>query len=347
MKKGLIGLLVLISTVTMAGCANSSNGDRSNESSSSTGGSNSTNTPSLQQPRLSKTQQAYSKGFESVTIPTDMRGTWYGYEAYSNNMSTIEFGHNVVKFSGDDNDGQVRPIYNPNVRTKEDHAVLTASNGGSAAGPHYTAADTFRKDHWDAAQLSSLEGHKGLRLWNSWYISDGGAFYYVAQKKVGNKKYDVLVEPENGAIFYRDRSIFETEKEKGKHKAPVMIPTNDDFFVLSYLYSRGYSLSYAYEEIVEGGVKIALSPDGSKITVPGAKGDDGFSFPAILKLRYKDHMIFKFDRIKNKDKAARDALTEEASMAELEKEMFTGDDSLSQLQEIRIKMQQNGIEASK
>ncbi|MFD1393789.1 hypothetical protein ACFQ3L_09445 [Lacticaseibacillus jixianensis] len=166
-------------------------------------------TATLGKPAGDPSPAAYAKGFKAITVPANMRGTWYGYEAYSDTLTTITFGqHTIAQVDGTADDGRVYSLYDEAVRTAEDQHAREQANGGSLS-PQYTAGDRYRADHWWAASLAPFNGKAGLRVWNTWYPSDSGKFYCIEQKQVAGKTVAVLTEPEYPdqiETFYHDKA---------------------------------------------------------------------------------------------------------------------------------------------
>ena len=345
-------LSAVLSALLVTGCSSKSSPQSTDKASTSVK-SKKTTSPARKSSTSSKkaevskqpaVNQKYATGFKATIIPASMRGKWYGYPANTDSLSTMNFGKNTVSYPKPEGDGKTYATYDGNVRTKDDRDLLSSLNGGSATTPKYTTAQKYRMAHWVAATNITLSGHKSLNLWQQWYPSDAGNIYYLQQKRVGPNKYNVLVDATSNDIYYSNKKLF-TGKDGEAVANPI--PTVDDFFVLGYLYHAGYSLHYAYDQIVNGSHNLCLSADGAKIWLPNAgnKLTDVDRFPASLKNQLDQTILFVLDRSKNIVKNARDSFPVTVTLAKLQEKMFVNGDDLAMLQAIRIRMQQNGLEA--
>lgn len=143
-----------------------------------------------------------------VTVPSEMRGTWYSED--NDSSSTVTFGKNTYQYSGDDDDADgtngVIHLY------KQDPAFAENEDNMTDQGINEATKNWGRTSFWD--------GH-GMHWLNiqGWCQGAGdGSFYAVHTETINGKKVKVLVVAGGAtittdAVYYQTQSLAQQNKD--------------------------------------------------------------------------------------------------------------------------------------
>lgn len=158
-------------------------------------------------------------GFKKTPFPSQMQGTWYGWDKYSNAIKTVTFADNKWITGG--TEPQTLFAYDGSARTASDQAAFNDPSSQQMDANKQNKWAAFAKMSFDKRPISQNGQAVEIVNLRGWYQSAGdGSYYYITTVNINGQPTQVLTEASGAGIwvnmhYYHSKTLAESQKDAG------------------------------------------------------------------------------------------------------------------------------------